>query len=103
MVSAILVIGYLAVLTISALLGFAAVEFFYPKKETEGEEESDAKGISTIVESIKSGAVLVKMAFLAVVVSIADLVKGPEEPETVTEYDNMADVEKPTGPESANC
>ena len=102
MVSAILLIGYLAVLTLAGLLGFAAVDFFYPTEKAQGEEGSDTKEESAIVEYIKSGAMLVKMAVLTVIVSIADLVKEPEEPETVTEYDNM-DVEKTSGPQEANC
>lgn len=103
MVSAILAVGYLVVLIISALVGFAAVEFFKVVGE-KSEEESGAKEGSPIVESIKSAAMVVKMAALSAASSVVALVKTPEEPgtEAETEHDYV-DVEMTQGPEEATC
>ena len=101
MVSVILAVGYLVVLIISGLVGFAAVEFFNVVGK-KSEEDSDKKEGSPIVESIKSVAMVVKMAALSAASSVVTLVKTPEEPETETEHDYV-DVEMAQGPEEATC
>mmetsp|Transcript_18154 Transcript_18154/g.45129 ORF Transcript_18154/g.45129 Transcript_18154/m.45129 type:complete len:103 (-) Transcript_18154:64-372(-) len=102
MVSAILAVGYLVVLIISGLVGFAAVDFLFKVVGKKSEEDSDTKEGSPIVESIKSAAMFVKMAALSAASSIVALVKTPEEPETDTEHDYV-DVEMTEGPEVATC